>query len=449
MEIEQSALYREIEAVLFDTAKPVHSLWQAQLHVGNDTYDALKVLSIDWVRDYEGKYADEVLVTLAISGGTYAKRLYPNQSNIDITLYRTPLHEQSDMVNTEQVFESERYTATMIDKGNPLLEANGMNSPSEEALNLTNVFEIQFQLANKALEQLRMITVGGIFRRCTGEDVIKAVMTRESQRVKVDGIRLPQGVNMVPAKNKTVRDHVIIPQGTRLVHVPDYIHHKCGGIYSAGMGYYLQGDYWYVYPCYDTQRLNQARTTLTIVNVPKNKLPGVERTYRQNGNNWVVLATGEVQLRNDTDSQQLNFGNGVRFADATAFMESFSSTNNNKTLVSRGANNSEFISVARDNGNNNVQLSDNPINANPYQEYSKLARRQGNFLSLVWENSQPSLIFPGMMVKVLYLEENEIREVEGVILRTHHYTHLKGDGMMAPRHVTNTMLGVFIQKPSA
>jgi len=445
MEFEHSSLYREVSAILNSSTKPVHFTWKADVHVGDETYGVLKVLSVDLVQDYENDFGDTIVLTASIPAGTYAKRIYPHQSNMDITLYRIPIGETSDTPNPEATPQSERYTATLIDKGNPLLEGNAPGMLSEETLNLTSIVEVQFQLVNKALEQLRMITVGGIFRGNTNEEVIKCLLTGESQALKVEGARLPQGVDMVPASNQQKRDHVIIPQGTRLVDLPMYLHKNCGGVYNAGMGYYLQGDFWYVYPCYDVTRFNKSQRKLTVINVPPNKLPYVERTFRQDGNNLVVLATGEVRFRDDTDSRQLNEGNAIRFADANKIMDGFGDTKNNKTVLSRGANASEFMSTPRPNGNNNARLAPEQISANPFVQYSLLARRQGSLLSFAWENSRPEAIFPGMVTRVLYLQEGELRELDGVVLKVHHYAALRGNGLTATRYQTVSAISVFVK----
>ena len=446
MEIEQSSLWREIESITRSGVKPVHFTYRVEIHVGEETILPLKLLSIDYVQDFELKYADEVIIALAIPGGKYAKRIYPFKDQIEITLFKVPLAEMGDYNDEEAAPQSERYTATLIDTGNPLLEANGMNAPSEEALDLTNVFQIQFQLVNKALEQLRMISVGGIYRNATVEDVIKSVLTVESRKLEVEGSRAPQGVEMVDASNTKVRDHVIVPQGTKLVHLPEYIHYKCGGVYNAGLGYYLYGDYWHVYPCYDTTRFNKAESTFTVINIPKNKMPGVERTYRKDGSNLVVLATGEVRFADDTEEQQLNWGNGVRFADAEKFMEGvLVKTMGNKAIATRGTNTSEFKATDRMSGNNNIHLSTNAIHANAFVEYSRLARRQGCVLSFVWENSLPELVHPGMPTKVLYLLDGELREVYGTVLKAHHFVQMAGEGMTDMRYVCRTMLAVFVE----
>lgn len=447
MEIEQSSLYREVLTIISGTSKPVHYQWDIEIHVDKDTYRPLKLLSIDFIQDFENNFADEIMLDVAILGGVFAKRIYPFQDKIDITLFRRPLQERADVTDTEATVQSERYTATLIDTGNPLLAAGEFNVASEEILNRTNIFNVQFQLVNKSLEQLRMISIGGIYRNTTVEDVIKGVLTTESKKVEVEGGRLPKGVDMIPASNTVKRDHVVIPQGIKLVDLPAYIHGKCGGVYNAGLGYYLQDDFWYLYPCYDTTRFNTATKTLTVINVPANKFPQIERTYRQDGTNLVVIATGEISFSDDRNAVQLNEGNGVRFASADKFMEGFAITKGNKAVLDRGVNNSEFVATKRENGNNNVQVSATPIHSNAMLEYSKLARRQGSVLSFVWENSLPNLVYPGMMVKILYLEDGEIKELFGVSLKAHHYVQTHGQGMTDTRYVCRTMLAVFVKPP--
>lgn len=446
MEILKSSLYREVDKVVNSGSKPVHFSYTATIHANNTNYNVLKILNIDLLEDYELNYSDEILLTVVIEGGTYAKRIYPYKGNLDITITKRPLNESGDITDDESSTQTERFTAVILDTGNPMVEGNVSATGDEEAMNLSNIFEITFQLVNKALEKLRLVTVGGIYRYATVENVVKTIMTNESKNIKIDSSRIPIGVDMVPASNQTTKDHIILPHGTKLVDVPEYVHRTICGIYSAGLGYYYKNDHWYIYPCYDNTRFSKAKRTMTIINVPKNKLPEIERTYRVDGNNIVIIATGDVKHNDDSDVQQLNYGNGVRFAEADNFLDDFSTTENNKTKVKRGKNNTEVISDIRDNGKNNVQVSSNPITSNPYLEYSKLARRQGNYLSLVWENSLPTLLMPGMMAKVIYMYGDDIKEVYGTLLKAHHFISTKSKTLINSRHVTNSALVLFAQK---
>lgn len=445
-EIENSSLMREVRKITTGPSKPIYFSWKADIHVGKLTYNPLKIISIDNSNDYENSYADEIIVTLAISGGMYAKDIYPFKDKIDITIYKTPINGLTGVVDKAAAKQNERYTATLIDTGNPIVEGNGSNSMTKTGLDLTNIFEVSFQLVNKSLEQMRMMSVGGVYRNTTAMDVIRCVLTNEMNKIVVDGKRKPVGVDIVGDYNKTKREHVVIPHGTKVVTLPEYINQHCGGIFSTGFGYYLNKDHWHIFPCYDTSRFNKALNTLTVINVPSNKFSGIEKTFRNDGKNTVILATGDVKFRDDSEVQQLNLGNGVRFSQADKFMDGFSSTSGNKTSISRSSNSTEVTASNRANGNNNVHLSSNPITSNPYLEYSKLARRQGSVLNFMWENSLPSIIVPGMMVRVLYMDGDRIGETYGTILKAHHYTHIKGKGMTEGKYTTNSGITVFVKQ---
>lgn len=456
MELEQSGLYQEVQACTA-APNPVHFAYSAIIHVNAVPATAtaaavpasdlkpMKLVSYDNQADYEQNYSDVIIVRLLIPAGQYAFQVYPNQSNLDITIIKQPLTETGDTVNTAARVQVTRYTATMIDKGDPTIAGNRQNSISQHDLDRTTWATVDFQLVDKALEQVRMKTYGNIFRYCTVEDAIKCVLTGQSTNILVNNKQAIQGVEMVKADNTTVREHIVIPQGTKVIAVPKYIHEKCGGVYGAGMGYYLQDGMWHVYPCYDPTRFSSAASTCTIIVIPESKYPSMERTYRQSGSNLVILATGQVKSKNSSESQQLTHGNGLRFADASKLMEGFTTTSDNKTLAARGASNSEFVSVQRPNGMNNVQVSPNRITANPYLEYSALAQRNGGLIGLVWENGDPSLIVPGMLTRILYLSNDTIQQQYGVILKAHHSTQMAAPGLTVARHVTRSALSVFTQ----
>jgi hypothetical protein len=445
MEFEKSSLWREVQAVQAE-AKPVHNYWTAEIHTPTETLLALKVLSVDIVENYLEDFSDMVVLRVTMSAGKFAKRVYPNKSQLEITLYKNPIGETSSGLDTNSGRESERYTATLFDRGSPVVEGNGQNMPSEDSLDLTSIETLDFQLVSKAVEQIRMRTVGGNFRRDTPENFLKAFILSETRKIQVDGAVMPNLVEMVPASNTAVREHFSIPDGTRLVDVPQYVQNNLGGIYSTGLGYYLKKDSWHFWPAFDVTRFDKAERTVTIINVPKNKMPGTERTYRQNGRNLVILATGEVKFNDDSEKLQLNEGNGVRAADATKFMDGWATTQGNKAVAARGANNNEFVGEQRPNGNNNMQMAGSGITANSYALSSVLARRQGSHMELVWENSDPKLLSPGIPARVLYLDGEEIKSLDGVFMLTASYVETVGPGLLSTRHRMNTRMTLFVKR---
>lgn len=446
MDILDSALSKEIESISSNANTEVSYYWRAEIHAGELTLPAIKVLSIDIARDYEAKFSDEVIVSLVLGGGQYAYKVYPNLTKLELTLYKCPLGETDGNPDSNRSTESERYVATLLDPVAVNLAGNSINEMDVTALDLSNLLTLRFQVVNKAVDQMRMKTVGGIYRDVTVEDVVKAIMTRESPKIEVDSTYLPRGVEMIPAQNTEKQKHVVIPHGIRLVDIPDYIHRHVSGIYTTGLAYYYQANHWYVFPPYDSSKFDQSPQTLTIIRIPANRMPGVERTYRKDGNNLVILATGSANVKNESEAQLLSEGNGVRFADASQFMEGGIQKSGNKAVVSRGGLNNEFITTERPSGNNLVLSSPKRITSNPWLEYSRLAARNGSLIGVTWENSNPSLILPGMPVKVLYLEDEQIKETFGLVIKAHHYTQTRGEGITVSRHRTSSALTIFAQR---
>ncbi|MFL9998857.1 hypothetical protein [Paraburkholderia sediminicola] len=449
MEIEQSSLYPEILAVFNAGANPVHFSWSATIHVNQTGADisAMQVLSVDKRSDYEVGFTDYLIVTLGLLGGVYANQIYPFHDDLDITLTQYPLAEQGGAADSTGTVNARRMQATLRDTGDPQLLGQSVNAAHQDALDLNNFLEVQFQLLDKSLEQLRMLSIGGIWRGCTVGDFLRTTLTRYARAAVVDETLKVIGVDMVPPSNQDVRDHVVIPHGTKLMDVPDYVQQQCGGIYSTGLGSYLRDRYWYLYPALDVARIDQAEDIATIIVVPPKRFAGIERTYRQDPGNLVIIASGDVKFQTDATARQLNQGNGVRYADASRIMDGFVTPLNGRAIASRGNLNSEYITVQRPNGLNNVQMSPTRVTANPYVQASALARRNGSVISVLWENSNDELLKPSMMLNILYLLNDQVQVLRGVLLKTQTSVAMAGTGLVGGRHISSTGLSCFVANP--
>jgi hypothetical protein len=449
MEIENSPMWSEVLAVIQNPNTSSHYIYTATLHANNVDYPVYRVLEINTRRDYETAHADETIIKVMIPKGTFYARIYPYMDTLEMTVYRAPLGEVSGATSGTTV-ETERYVATIANKdsgGNPLLQQNGNTMPTEKTLNLTEIQTMEFQLVNKAIAQMRMTQAGQILRGVTTDTACRAILTQTSQNAVTNSPRVIAGVSMVKGHNQTVRDHIVIPQGISALDIPQYIHERCGGVYTSGFGYYLQGTSWYMYPSYDPTRTNAGGRTLTILNIPELKLPSIERSFRQAGNNVVILGNGQTRFSDQSNAAQLNHGNGVRFTDAGNFIDKIVTAKGNKASMIRNVLNTEVVNVKRANGYQNAKRSANPINANPYQEYSQLARRNGSVMALAWQNSDPALITPGMPVTIQYLNGESVSTLTGVVLKCEHHTRASDPGADNSRHITDTGLSIFTARP--
>jgi hypothetical protein len=446
MEIVYTPLYREAISIIENGDTGSNISWSAIIHMPgiNRTYVPLQVVAINILSDFIKGYTDELTCTLMIPLGKYARLIYPNRTNLEITLTKTPLKESSQEVKYNTDLESERYSAILIDGDKSPTVGQGRETNDEDALDLMDMLPVSFQLTNKSIEKIRMISVGGIFRNTTVKDTILAILTKESQSVKVNNKRVLDGVDIVDPKNTAKRDHILLPQGIKLFDVCDYIQ-KNIGVYNAAIGSYIRGSTWYVFPLYDNTRFNQTKLTLSLLILPKNKFPQLERTYKKKGNSLTVLITSDTGFKDDSGTQYLNYGNGSRFADANKFMEGFSQTVNNATLVSRAKNNNEFKLEDRPNKANLINVTENKITANPFYEYSKIVARNGGVFKTIWENSNPSLLVPGMVTRISYFDDGQVKEIFATLLAAEHSSMRMGD-FGSSRHVVNSLLHFFVNQ---
>ena len=444
MEITYTPLYREATSIVNNGETGSGVGWKAIIHIvgQNKTYVPLQVIAINIRCDFVKAYTDEFTCTLLIPLGKYARLIYPNRTNLEITLSKAPLRESSDDARYDAELESERYSAILIDGDKSPTVGQGRETNDEDSLDLMDMLPVSFQLTNKAMEKLRMVSVGGIFRNTTVKDTIRSLLTKQSQDIKVDNKRVLEGVDIVEPKNTSKRDHILLPQGIKIFDVCDYIQ-KNIGIYNAGVGSYIRNKIWYVFPLYDTTRFNECKQTLSLLILPRNKFPQLERTYKKKGNSLTVLITSETGFKDDSGTQYLNFGNGARFADANKFMEGFNETNDNTTLVARAKNINEFKLEDRPDGVNLINVTQNKITANPYYEYSKLIGRKGGIFKAIWENSEPSLLIPGMMTRISYYDEGGVKEIYATLLGAEHSSMRMGD-FGSQKHVVNSLMHFFV-----
>lgn len=449
MELRESPLWQEIQSIAFtDQPMPPLVSWKAEFLIGNKKFVPFKVVSVDIFRDYHNSYGDEIVMEVMIAAGDFVYEIYPHRQDLLVSLTREGRQRTTDSPLPTHDIEAQQMRATLIDDHSITVEGLRNVAHSKQALNTVDILTVKFQLLDLALERARLHSVGGIFKDVTPAEVLKYSLTTVSDEMDLDEVNKIKGVEMVESPNTDKYKHIVVPHGTKLVELPMLLQHKIGGIYPNGLGMYLYQQRWYIYPLYDLTRFDSTTKTLTLINVPTNQLPGIERTYRKTANQTIALVTGEVKHIDKTEAQLLNEGNGVRYMDSRRVVDGFADTTagENKAVIMRAENNSEFVTDERNSRLNNVTVSSSRITANKFAEMSKLARRTGSELQCLWENSDMSAIYPGMPVKYLYIRENRVHELKGIVLGAQHYIQTYGKGMTDSRHRTDTALHLFLTR---
>lgn len=448
-DLEKTPIWADIRKVLNSGPKDVRYEYTATIHTVIDDIDSMKVITIDYIRNYVTNISDEVFIELIMPLGEYIKRLYPYRDNLEITVNRTVLNEAAETHSPNKTIDTERYKAIFL-PSNPSYKAHEYDNIDKHTLDHVDILHVKFQLLNRALEPLRIKTTGAIFRNVSQKDIIHAVLAGESMKVLIDGKPSIDGLSLVEPDNTEIKKHVIIPQGTHVTGVPTYLHEKMNGVYNAGIGTYLQAykdkRMWFVYPLYNTKRFADRTSKAIFYSVPRNRYPSIERTYRLESDTIHILATGNKVYNDLSDTTQIDSGIGFRMTDARAMMKKPVGITPDGPVGLRTRLNTEVAISSRSDGLNYAPIARDSISSNPFIEYSNCNRKNGSIMDLVWDNANPGELYPGMPCKYTYMENDILRELYGVIHSVHVLVQLDGRGISSRSHITTAHVSLFLER---
>lgn len=450
VELEKTPLWADIRKVLESSIKPVRYHYEATIHTVKDDFPLTQLVSLDIVRDYVNNIGDHIHLTGILPLGEYAHKLYPHRSNLEITIKRTLLNEVGNTTNVNTPQQPERYKAIFLVNENKNIKSGEYDQLDIETLNLMDILTLQLQLMDRSLEPLRIKTTSGTYSNVTQKKLIHSILGGESSRILVDGKPAIQGIDLCEPDNKEVKKHVIIPSGTHITSIPTFLHEKANGVYSAGIGTYLQSyngkRLWFIYPLYDVKRFTDNVPKAIFYMVPQNRFTGIERTYRKEDIIVHILATSNKSYADSAEADLIDSGSGFRMAEARSFMGKPVEMTKDGPKAKRAQVNHESAVSSRDDGLNYAPVSKNGISSNPFLEYSKILKKNVARIDLVWENAAPGEIYPGMPCKYMFIENDVPMSLSGTIVFVHVTVQLSGTGITAKAHSTICHVTLLVEK---
>jgi len=431
-ELESSPIWMDVKKIIGSGKKPVKFEYRGQLHTEKQDITVLKIKSLDVVRDYWRKIGDLVEIMFQMPLGDYMNLLYPFRTNLEFSIKRIELTEGSTEKEPNSKVYVERYKAVFLVDKNPVPATADLEQYDNESLNNADIVDVRLQLVDRSLEPLRIKTAFGVFRDVTQKQVIRTVLGGESAKVLVDGKPSIDGINIVEPDNLEEKDHIIFRNGVSVLSVPTYLQEEMGGVYSTGIGTYLQRykekRLWFVYPVYDTKRFDKTPDDKLIVYaLPQDKYPGLDRTYNKDGAVVMVVATSGRRYQDSADVDFMNKGVGFRMAEARSFMK--------KPVVLKEGEGAKGVRVKLNHESGTEDREDGlnyaptvETSANPFTEYSRVLGMQVAQVDFLWENSNPELLYPGMPVKYVFLDNNKPVELKGTVVFVHTLTALQAQG---------------------
>lgn len=408
--MDQSPFMSEVQQITDKGTSLTTHNFVAQLHNGTEWITCYNVLGVQHVRDYQGSFGEMVYVTVQIALGDLFLQVLPNKRTLKLTL------QDSSRVKGGNISTTVReYNAILLNQDDPTVTLPRDVYLKREYLNQQGFINVEFQLFDEATYRVRMESVGGIYRNTTPINVLQSLLGQTTELKGNDNRKLVNGVEVYPGANQTPRKQIVIPHGLRVVDLAHYLQAKEGGIYSTGIGCYLEDGTWYVFPPYNVTMANAYQRTATILLMTGKRFQ-TETTYRKEGDNLTVLANGNNITADISQVEQLNSATGVRFQNANQLIENGSKVKANKVVLSRNSNLSEFTTNQLNDNLANAQFAEERVTSNPFKHYSALARHNCRYVDIEWAHGDIEELHPGMPVNVVTIEGDNTKTYQGVLV---------------------------------
>lgn len=420
-----------------------HYRFELTLHAGEEQVEPLRIETITNIRDYESKFSDVLTVDCLMGAGDLAYALQPHRDTLIADLFQIPVKDLGGG-DANVPINYRRYRAVLLDKDSPAYTDSRPHASDRNDLN-QHVAEVHLQLIEEAVYQLRMMTIGRIYRQMSPMDVLQTVLTEVKDWPKVNEEDRIQGVDIIPGFQTKKRETTIIPP-TRVSKVVDVLQHDEGGLYATGVGNYLQDRLWYVYPLFDTTRADKEEGLLTIYRLPPNRAMGIERTFAIETNGAVdIIAGGSVEVIDAGRDQQLNHGNAMRLTNADQMLTA-GEVKDNKFTANRRQNVFEVKTPVGEDPLTNAQWSPRGASSNPFPEYSRLAERNGQYLVVEWNHSIPDVLRPGMPVVFYAPVDNVLKRIRGTLAGINHQYVPGKEGAAINYYAGRALLKIFVER---
>ncbi len=450
LDINNTSLKKDVNKIINSPDKVIFYSWEARVHNKKYNLNILKIKNFDLVRNYLRNIGDHMHIEFILAAGDFYKYFFPYKENSYITITQKPrTFTNLPIKNAKEIKAT--YKLVYLEKENtPLNFIEASERFNKTALDLMDFITVKCQLLDLSLEALRILYTGGTFENKTYKEILYNTVGSDSLKVKINGKPSIEAIDISDPDNTENQTMTIIPDGTPIISIPTYLQEHKKGIYNSGIGMYLQNfnskKTWFVYPLYNTSIYKKRSYKSIFYVVPPQHFPWVEKTYLLENKVLKIVCVADKRYISDGHSRIMDTGNGFRMSAAYSYMKKPVVMKKTGPVGSRSRMNYEVSNKDALNGLNYGPMVEDEISDNPYSEYSKITSRYTDIIHLVWNNSDPDLIHPGMPAKFFYLKHDKLVSITGVIINTQTSVEMANSGLLIGIYYSNTAISVLVDK---
>ena len=404
--------------------------YEATIWVDGIAARCIKIHSITEVENYVEECFPTLFMTAAMNTSEYRAVISRGHGNIFCKLVT--------FVNG-RAKDTSTYQGIAHVQGDPNVEASTQMMGMADNITISVV---TFELYTRAAWALRVYQFGGTYEGMSPIDVVRYILS-----TNMLGDILPDNEKIVSIDyDKEAQKQywgIIVPDGTPLLGLFDYIQNRYG-IYSSGVGAYLNKQSWHLFQPWDILNFNKTTDRLMIFNVPQDQMALPDKTYSADGSTISIVATGNTQHIDDRDITALNQGTGYRVGAVRALELRTNSQDDDNAESTPN----DYVSASNPNPHRSG-ISNAPVISARFKDddkvlQSQFKRNSGSVVKVRWENSVRGILKPGMGVKFHYPVNNKVVFRYGTLIGEVFHTEVDNGSLSSDKYNTVSELTIWL-----
>jgi hypothetical protein len=416
--------------------------------------DGILIENLSIYRDYTENIGDYIEVQLSIPMGTFIYDVYDYLTNIEVTLIFNK--QKNNVTNIE------RYKAVyLLDKNKAI--PNNINYNKDD-LNNQMPLSVTLQLLDRSVETLRIKTTQGNFDKVVNKNTFsdiasffKSIISEQANKILVESKPILDGIHIEDVDNKDSLKSVTIPSKTRVIEIPKLILEKNIGVYTGGIGVYVQKfttdfkefkKYIFIYSLFNSKKYDTSDHKVIFYSPVNNSASSHNYSYKYEDNILKVLTLSITNIEDAKESRLMSYGSGFRLSNANSYMKKPVIITDKGIRFKKDQLVTEIVSKERADGLNFAV--NKGVGSNQFSVMSEILERDGSYVDIQVNNLDADLIPPGAKCKIMYEGKEDIDEIYGVIHSVYtNYTSQSNVKLMNYNNptvslTTNTHIRVFI-----
>lgn len=402
------------------------------LHTPERDIEISIINTIEVMRDYNEYVSDYLLASFTMYGGDFIKSLVPNKDNLELTIG----------VEVNGKYKSVRFKFVLTNN-NENINTGIYLKMSYDELNKSQQFKVTGQCLLREVEVMRAIYLSGTYTNITVDKLLKSVLYEKISATKITGTALKPGIDIAKPDNDTNYKHIIIPTGTKLFNLANFLQDGSYGIYTGGVNtyfqYYKDKPILFVYPLYNNERFNTAEKKLMVINSNTRKLAYVDNTYFVDGDIVKILANNDVEVIDNGENDLISEGGSFTSNDPYTINSENGIVTNDKMLVDHNKNMQTNNAKDRRDGVNKTRYVGSE--SNKFKQATVVNKSIQAIYQIKWRYSDIDLLFPGMPTCYVYEDADKgIVRLNGTLISCYEkYDHA---------HKTKSaIVNIMVEKP--